>query len=197
MALSAQSFFSASVVAGALFFVGDVTSQGIAGHRRRKLTEGKHEQTGHEFYSVWNAVHAWDYERTLKMTGFGFGFNGWYSLAGFHLLDRILGPSSTLRQAATKAIISQSFLSPPYLSAFLLYSAVFCASNSNNKESVSTAIDTVVEKFPELYMSAWTVWPAVNLLTFRYLPPGVPRVAFLNFVGVGWNAYMTAVGVKE
>ncbi|KAI9335686.1 hypothetical protein BDR26DRAFT_865591 [Obelidium mucronatum] len=55
-------------------------------------------------------------------------------------------------------------------------------------------MDSVVRKFPGLYASAWAVWPAVNLITFRYVPAGLARVAFLNGMGIGWTAYIAKIG---
>ncbi|KAJ3017433.1 UNVERIFIED_CONTAM: hypothetical protein HDU68_011688 [Siphonaria sp. JEL0065] len=187
MALTIKSFLSASLAAGGLFLVGDVASQAIK-MRAQSATKKQSGETWSKFLS--GAIDAWDYERTLKMTAFGFGFNGPYSLAGFHLLDRILGPSSTFKQAAIKAIASQTFLSPPYLGAFLLFSAIYVTPEDGHP------IDTAIKKFPELYYNAWTVWPAVNMLAFRFLHKGVARVAFLNAVGVGWNTYMTSLGAE-
>ncbi|KAI9335687.1 hypothetical protein BDR26DRAFT_936331 [Obelidium mucronatum] len=138
------------------------------------------------------AISTWDHERTLKMTAFGFTVNGWYFYAGFHVLDRLIGPSKSFKLAATKAVMSQLFFSPPYLSAFLYYSAAYI----NPPKPGFTPMDSVIEKFPQLYASAWAIWPAVNLITFRYLPPGLARVAFLNVMGIGWNAYMAKLGTQ-
>ncbi|KAJ3306901.1 hypothetical protein HDU76_004738 [Blyttiomyces sp. JEL0837] len=130
-----------------------------------------------------------DTTRTARMAAFGFGIAGWFFYSGFHVLDNIIGPSTTITKSATKALMSQLFFSPPFLSTFIIYGAYF-----RNDESL---YETWRERFPNLYANACTVWPAVNLITFRFLPEGLSRIVFINAVGVGWTAWMTAVGAAK
>ena len=37
----------------------------------------------------------------------------------------------------------------------------------------------------------WKLWPVANLLNFAFVPANL-RVLFMNFVGLGWNIYLSA-----
>ncbi|KAJ3127681.1 hypothetical protein HK100_009599 [Physocladia obscura] len=186
-ALTFTQLLSASTVAGSFFFVGDVAAQLLAGPPKQ-ANAGLATAAGQTLIRFKD----WDQERTLKMSLFGIGVNGWYFLTGFHILDRIFGPAKTLKVATTKAVVNQIMFSPPYLTAFLLYSAAFV-----RPEKGVDPWDTVVTKFPGLYATAWSVWPAVNVISFKFVPPGLARVAFMNATGLLWSSYMVRVGAAK
>ncbi|KAJ3295525.1 hypothetical protein HDU79_009038 [Rhizoclosmatium sp. JEL0117] len=198
MALNLRTLLQSSALAGSFFFIGDTTAQILTGKVKlppRLLSIGSKTDSEAPLITtkeLSNTIATWDYERTLKMTAFGFGVNGWFFLTGFHVLDKLIGPSKTFQLAATKSILNQIFFSPPYLCAFLYYSAAYV----NPPQPGVTPMDAVVQKFPNVYASAWAIWPAVNLISFRYLPPGLARVAFLNGMGIGWNAYLATIGAS-
>ncbi|CAM9643416.1 unnamed protein product, partial [Hapterophycus canaliculatus] len=37
----------------------------------------------------------------------------------------------------------------------------------------------------------WKLWPVANLINFAFVPAKL-RVLFMNFVGLGWNIYLSA-----
>lgn len=37
----------------------------------------------------------------------------------------------------------------------------------------------------------WKLWPVANLLNFAFVPASL-RVLFMNFIGLGWNIYLSA-----
>jgi hypothetical protein len=104
---------------------------------------------------------------------------------GFNMLDRVVGPSNSLSKAAQKALLSQVFLSPAYHVGFLAYGSYHRGSDP--------MID-INERFPKLFANACMIWPFVNIVTFRFIPEGLPRVVFNNGTGILWSAYLSTVG---
>ncbi|KAJ3076322.1 hypothetical protein HDU98_004306 [Podochytrium sp. JEL0797] len=249
MALRLRLLLSSSVIAGSVFFAGDVAAQSLAGSLNLQQSLGSHlgvdpNNINTHTHSVWDhdrtlkmtgtfffigdtsaqiltgkvklpapltlrnshddhtsppptltsALATWDHERTLKLTAFGSLVNGWYFLSAFHLLDKAMGSSgSSLKLAAQKSIVNQLVFSPPYLASFLYFSSAYV----NPPQPGKSPTDIVIKKFPKLYASAWCVWPAVNLVSFRYIRPGVPRVAFLNVMGIAWTAYIAGLAAES
>lgn len=37
----------------------------------------------------------------------------------------------------------------------------------------------------------WRIWPVANMINFAFVPAKL-RVLFMNFVGLGWNIYLSA-----
>ncbi|KAJ3390587.1 hypothetical protein HDU84_007288 [Entophlyctis sp. JEL0112] len=194
--LSIRQLIAASSISGAFFFVGDLANQisSMLPLRESNAVGEQHSQKPKSVRQRWTESYLqvfdrWDRDRTLKMAMFGFGVNGWTSLCSLHLLDTVVGPSKTFGLAATKAILNQVLYSPPYLASFLYFSAAHVRQPPD-----ADPWATVADKFPTVYASAWALWPAVNLVSFRYIPAGIPRVAFANAMGLGWTVYLAHVG---
>ena len=43
--------------------------------------------------------------------------------------------------------------------------------------------------WPTLYLN-WAVWPAVQLVNFRYVSPHL-RVSFISLVALGWQTFLS------
>ncbi|KAI8815374.1 hypothetical protein BJ742DRAFT_783373 [Cladochytrium replicatum] len=124
----------------------------------------------------------------LSIALFGATINGPYYYYAFRIIDRVVGTSVSVSSVVIKAISSQTFFSPPYLATFLAYTGYFEGANP---------VDRVQSRFVELYTSSWMIWPFVNVVNFKYMKPGVPRILFMNVLGVAWNVYMSWVSQRD
>ncbi|KAI9355690.1 hypothetical protein DFJ73DRAFT_255198 [Zopfochytrium polystomum] len=154
-----------SAASGAFFLAGDVIAQ--------KAIEDAQE---------------WNPNRTAAMAFFGLLWAGPIYLATFNALDNLIGASTTLRRAIAKALLSQLTVSPPYLSSVIFFGAAV------RGDPPHTWRQTWGQRFPRLYAAAWSIWPAVNVVTFRYVPAGTARVVFVNGVGLAWTSYLATIG---
>ncbi|TPX37438.1 hypothetical protein SmJEL517_g00688 [Synchytrium microbalum] len=109
---------------------------------------------------------------------------------GWTALDRVMGTSTSIRQSLMKAVVNQIVLSPPYLATLLAFPQIQRGASSEHIKS------TVQNKFLDLYIPAWCIWPAVNAFTFSQVPPGWKRLAFSNVVGVAWVGWVSYLHAK-
>ncbi|KAI9355691.1 hypothetical protein DFJ73DRAFT_824731 [Zopfochytrium polystomum] len=122
------------------------------------------------------------------MAAFGLLWSGPLYHTAFNALDNLIGASTTLRRAIAKALITQLTVSPPFLSSVIIYGAAL------RGDPTSTWRETWGQRFPGLYATACSIWPAVNVVTFRYVAAGTPRIVFVNGVGLAWTSYLATVG---
>ena len=107
---------------------------------------------------------------------------GPYFLYGFRLIDTKF-PGKTLKISITKALIGQVFLFPPFVTLLLTFTALL---------EGGSPIDYLKEKWITLNTSGALVWPAANIINFRFVPTQY-RVLYVNMIGLGWNTYLSAV----
>ncbi|KAI8825401.1 hypothetical protein BJ741DRAFT_57950 [Chytriomyces cf. hyalinus JEL632] len=188
MSLTAAQLLSSSALAGSFFLFGDIATQYI---HNIPSPAAKSDRPSLEV-----ALSNWDSERTAKMAAFGFGINGWYFLSAFQILDKVIGPAKTLRLATIKAVANQIIFVPPYSAGFLYYSAAYVHTKSIPGAAVN-AWDSMVQKFPTVFAMGCLIWPAVNVISFRFVSPGLPRVALMNTVGLCWTTYLASVAASS
>lgn len=126
-------------------------------------------------------------ERTLRWTVTGLTLHGPYFWAGFRWLDSQFGATSTLRVAATKTVVGQLCLFPPYL--VILFSAMGYMEGHPN---IPLKIQTHV---PEAFKNGCVFWPIANLFNFSFVPPNM-RVPYLACVGGLWNSYLSLINSR-
>ncbi|KAJ3228750.1 hypothetical protein HDU81_005943 [Chytriomyces hyalinus] len=190
MSLTAAQLLSSSALAGSFFLFGDIATQYI--HNRPTPAATKSDRPSLEV-----ALSNWDSERTAKMAAFGFGVNGWYFLSAFQILDKVIGPAKTLRLATIKAVANQIIFVPPYAAGFLYYSAAYVHTKPIPGVSAVTPWESMVQKFPTVFATGCLVWPAVNVISFRFVSPGLPRVALMNTVGLCWTTYLASAAASS
>ncbi|KAJ3231772.1 hypothetical protein HDU78_007497 [Chytriomyces hyalinus] len=186
MSLTAAQLLSSSALAGSFFLFGDIATQYI---HNRPSPATKSDQPF--------ALSTWDSERTAKMAAFGFGVNGWYFLSAFQILDKVIGPAKTLRLATIKAVSNQIIFVPPYSAGFLYYSAAYVHTKPIPGVAAVSPWDSMVQKFPTVFATGCLIWPAVNVISFRFVSPGLPRVALMNTVGLCWTTYLAGVAASS
>lgn len=74
---------------------------------------------------------------------------------------------------------------------FLFAFASALASGSMVISAGRKAGSMVREGIWETMVVCWKLWPIANLINFAFVPANL-RVLFMNFVGLGWNIYLSA-----
>ncbi len=57
--------------------------------------------------------------------------------------------------------------------------------------SVGEAGSMLKTKIWNTMLDCWKLWPVANMISFTFVPVQL-RVLFMNFVGLGWNMYLSA-----
>ena len=55
---------------------------------------------------------------------------------------------------------------------------------------MKNSIDEVRAKTLPTLLVGWKVWPFISFVNFMFVPPRL-QVAFMNFIAIFWNAYMS------
>ncbi|KAI8814207.1 hypothetical protein BJ742DRAFT_786812 [Cladochytrium replicatum] len=189
--LSSNAFSSVTPPPGASVSLSQSSQSSQSHEPNSATTPGANQQVlkqPEQLNQVDGGIRPWDPYRTLRLALFGTTINGPYYYYAFRIIDRVVGTSASVRSVVIKAISSQTFFSPPYLATFLAYTGYFEGANP---------VERVQSRFVELYTSSWMIWPFVNVLNFKYMKPGVPRILFMNVLGVAWNVYMSWVSQRD
>jgi protein Mpv17 len=101
----------ASLTSGALYSIGDITTQTISLEKGSEL----------------------DLKRVAKFALTGSLLHGPYFLYGFRALDSKF-PGASLKKALTKALLGQVFLFPPFVSLLLTFTYLLEGSNFDKQE---------------------------------------------------------------
>jgi hypothetical protein len=128
----------------------------------------------------------WNPEQTLKFALTGTLLHGPYFLVGFRALDHWF-PGQSLTLAIKKTLIGQTLLFPPFVGLFLSFSGLL---------NDQPPLDLVKARFVELNKNGLLVWPAANIINFKFVPQDY-RVAYVSLIGLGWNTYLSWMLVQE
>ncbi|XP_065833357.1 mpv17-like protein 2 [Oscarella lobularis] len=123
-----------------------------------------------------------DWTRTARMACMGFVFGPmnhyWYKLLG----ERFVGQTWTT--VAKKVLCDQLFYGPLVICTFYVSMPLV------EGQGIKDGVDEVKRKFLPTYKADWTVWPAVQVLNFRFIPQHL-QALFVNFVTLGWDTYLS------
>lgn len=119
----------------------------------------------------------------------------------FDLLERLTkspkGPpttfAGTMVKAAKMVTLDQSIGAPLVNAGFMFlftFATALCAGTPGVK-AARDALTMVRSSIWATLLVCWKIWPLANLLNFAFVPVNL-RVLFLNFVGLGWNIYLSA-----
>jgi hypothetical protein len=128
----------------------------------------------------------YDARRTARFAAVGALLHGPFFYAGFGALDR-WRPGRDAASVLAKTAAGQATLFPTYLGA-ALFSLALLAGGAPGDAAAQTA-----SAWPRAFVAGCAFWPAANLINFSVVPPGLPRVAFVNGAAVLWNAYLSLV----
>lgn len=130
----------------------------------------------------------YDWGRVGRMfiAGLGFGplhhyFYGW--------MDQIL-PKRTMYSITQKILLDQVVMSPVCI-FFLFYSM-----GALEGKSVKGCTDEVKEKFMEVYMVDWCIWPPTQFINFYYLPVKY-QVLYINGVTMLYNVFLSFIKHRD
>jgi len=159
------------VTSASLFGAGDVISQYVDGTMVSK--------------------NGFNQDRTMKaMVWGGIIFaplaHVWYN----KVLERFV-PGTHATAVLTKVALDQTLWGVAINSLYLAYATV-----SINHGSVSDIEPTVRSKIWPLMKANWILWPAVQLINFKYVPPPL-QVPFINVVVLAWSCYLALLATEN
>lgn len=76
-----------------------------------------------------------------------------------------------------------------FMFLFALFTAI--ASGTGVTASVRKAGSMVRDSIWGTLLVCWKLWPVANLINFAFVPANL-RVLFMNFVGLGWNIFLSS-----
>lgn len=123
-----------------------------------------------------------DLNRVFRFALTGSLLHGPYFLYGFRILDSKF-PASSLISSVKKALLGQIFLFPPFVTLLLTFTALLEGGSPS---------EYLQEKWIKINTGGLLVWPAANIINFRYIPSQY-RILYVNMIGLGWNTYLSAV----
>ncbi|CAN0003722.1 unnamed protein product [Ectocarpus sp. 6 AP-2014] len=176
------------------FAVGDALSQGarpqsqlvVAGRRRQHQSEEPSWQQ--QFIDRTRRV---DYARSAKVGLLGIMLNGFALGAWYRVLDRYIGSDRTrFQQILKKLVVDQMVYAPFSITSFVGYAAVL--NGGGPAKVVDETKKNLGETFWSIWLTDWKVWPAANLVMFRFIPSSY-RPSFASMVQVAWQAYLSSV----
>ncbi|XP_078472886.1 mpv17-like protein 2 isoform X2 [Lampetra planeri] len=123
-----------------------------------------------------------DWVRTARMFSVGIVLGPilhlWYVY-----LDKFL-PERTRKVVAKKILADQLIASPPLAALF------FFGMGALEGQSVKHSAHEFADKFWEMYMMDWTIWPAAQAVNFFYVPSSY-RVIYVNVITLGWDTFLS------
>lgn len=131
-------------------------------------------------------VPPYDWRRTARFATVGALLHGPFFFVGFSRLDR-WRPGRDATSVVAKTAAGQVTLFPTYLAGALFSLAMLAGASAGD------AAAQVRSAWPRAFVAGCAFWPASNLVNFWLLPPGLPRVAFVNFSAIVWNSYLSLV----
>jgi len=164
--------------AGCVLSLGDLIAQAV-----EISTEGASDASASSRLLV---PDSYDVHRTGRFALVGLTCHGPWFYFAFGLLDRLMGPGSTLATVLGKVVVTQIAIFPPYLAALFAYLGVL----EGSVHSLDDAVRVISTKWPGAYAAGCVFWPIANIVNFSVVPsPG--RVLYVASTGVLWNTYLS------
>ena len=152
------------LASGGLLFVGDVIQQHL------------------ELYRGLHAQGSYDWDRSVKMLMMGL-FHGAPRHYFYVYLDRFIHGRS-ISSAAKKVFFDQTVLSVFIDSTFLYGMSIM------EYKDTALAWRQLREKFLQVYLCDWLLWPPFQMLNFTLVPFRF-RVLFVNLMNLVWNTILS------
>ncbi|CAN0391400.1 unnamed protein product, partial [Laminaria digitata] len=119
----------------------------------------------------------------------------------FDLLESVMkspkGPPKTFAGKMGKALKMVSLdqtIGAPVVNAGFMFLFTFATAVCTGTQGVQASrksLDMVRGSIWSTLLVCWKIWPVANLINFAFVPANL-RVLFMNFVGLGWNIYLSA-----
>ncbi|KAG7399200.1 hypothetical protein PHYBOEH_009366 [Phytophthora boehmeriae] len=164
------------VTSAILFGVGDRLAQRI-------------ESSGTEDDDKDDSADRHGIKRTVRMMVWGGVAFAPLGHAWYNFLERAVRGS---RKAVVvkKIAADQLIFTPPVNLAFFTYAGV------TEGKPLRESVDSAAAKLPPTLAVNWTVWPLVHICTFGFVPLEY-RVLFINFVNIGWSAFLSGMASND
>ncbi|KAL6071607.1 Protein required for ethanol metabolism [Balamuthia mandrillaris] len=171
-----------SLTSSVLYFLGDAVAQGVEGLSSPAAGSASGNSASGGAGEDEHARKSYSLARGARMAVFGFCFTGpmlhyWYSY-----LDRRL-PSTAPKTVALKTAIDQVVMAPVWTVAF------FGAMSAMEGRSLEDTKLKFEHHFLPTLLVDFLVWPAANVVNFRYVPPR-HRVLYINLVNLLWCSFL-------
>lgn len=105
------------------------------------------------------------------------------------ILEKVVGPATTMQAAAKKVALGHFFLFPSYTALFYGWLSVF------EGKGLTEAKQKFEDTWWDIFVAGSAFWPAANMVNFMYCPP-MYRVLYLNVAGLYWNAFLSYQNVR-
>jgi protein Mpv17 len=159
-----------------------------------------------------------DNGRVMRTAVYGCVMNGLVLYQWFRVVDKVFGSSMANTRTVLLKMLADQLVYAPF--SITVYFGVNCLkytdtqsnvgsnhlNNSNNdiisdrELSVTLQVDDFIHKmrasFWSTYMADWTVWPAVNLVNFKFIPLHF-RPTFVCCAQLCWGTYLSSVANKH
>ncbi|EGC32903.1 hypothetical protein DICPUDRAFT_37572 [Dictyostelium purpureum] len=133
----------------------------------------------------------YDVKRTLMMCTIGTFIIVPHIHVWFGFLDRNI-KTTGWRAAITKVALDQTLFAPYLFTVNISCVQIF----KNGGFSFELWKEKMSNEFIGIYQKSLMIWPATNLLLFRYIPPQF-RLLISNLVGAGWNCILSTVANND
>eukprot|EP01116_Phalansterium_solitarium_P004838 TRINITY_DN15_c8_g1_i1.p1 TRINITY_DN15_c8_g1~~TRINITY_DN15_c8_g1_i1.p1 ORF type:complete len:246 (-),score=9.56 TRINITY_DN15_c8_g1_i1:396-1133(-) len=151
----------------------------------KSLTSGALFFGGDLICQALERVEEIDWKRTGRMTIFGTIALGPFAHFWYRFLDKRF-PDTSGRTILKKVAMDQLLFSPPFYAAFYL------SMSTMEGKSPSESWSHLRQQFLPTYGADLCVWPIVQAVNFRYVPPR-HRVLAVGVVSVFWNAFLSSM----
>ncbi|CAH1954105.1 unnamed protein product [Acanthoscelides obtectus] len=132
----------------------------------------------------------YDPRRTGKFFLLGVGFVGPTLGTWYRVLASRFGDTGTFNVAVKKMALDQLVFAPSFLALFI--TTVSFTDGRNWRETKQQ----LIHKYPDIYLTNLTIWPAVQLVNFSFIPLR-HQLLLVQSVAILWNCYLSWKTHKE
>eukprot|EP01025_Chloroclados_australasicus_P018044 TRINITY_DN19311_c0_g2_i1.p2 TRINITY_DN19311_c0_g2~~TRINITY_DN19311_c0_g2_i1.p2 ORF type:complete len:203 (+),score=16.22 TRINITY_DN19311_c0_g2_i1:83-691(+) len=129
----------------------------------------------------------YEWQRTLRMFGFGFLFYGPYQYWWYRALDMWF-PTHTTSSFLAKVALNQTVLGPIVVGTIFIWTLSLTGKWSEIPQKLERDLAKTV-------MNGWKFWVPAACINF-YVIPLTWRVFYMSWCGVVWAAYLSVVSQK-
>jgi len=107
----------------------------------------------------------------------------------YTILDKFL-PGRSGRTIMKKVLLDQ-IIAAPFFALLFIYGADLLEGRS-----LSHCWAEFKDKFPQIYLFDWIIWPPTQFINFRYVPEQY-RVLYVNGITVIWDIFLSYIKHRE
>lgn len=124
---------------------------------------------------------------------FGIGLNGPFLTHYYRFLDKTFGSSTKNVKQIGKKLVAEQLVSAPICNFFFFGFTSFYNGGATFGDRLNRFKHTLSTKFISTWLVDCAVWPAANVVNFKYVPVHL-RPSYVSFVQLFWNTYICSVG---